>query len=218
MTLSTDEESPLQDISIQVLQEAYAELGYELQIIRTSNARSLVYANEGRTDGEVSRVRGLERNFKNLVRVPVAINVLDVRAFSNAPVIRVSTWESLRGYKLICVKGARLVELNLSALNIDCYYAMRFTQAINMLSAERGDIAVLAKVNGMQAVKALGLSNKILMGESLYKKGLYHYLNKKNADIVLQVQSALARMHERGRIKEIRSNYIKEHALFIDRF
>lgn len=209
LILSTAEGSAVQDISIQVLQEAYAEIGYELQIIRTANVRSLLLANEGRTDGEVSRVVGMEVEFKNLQRVPVAVNILDIRAFTKIPGIDVPSWESLRGYNVLSVKGSKQVELRLTERNINCYYAAQFAQAINMLYAGRGDVAILPDVNGKQAIKEQGLSGIVMADESLEKINLYHYLNTKHAAIMPRVESALRRMQLRGRIKEIREHYLK---------
>lgn len=209
LVLSTAEESAIQEISVQVLQEAYAEIGYELHIIRTANARSLMLANEGRTDGEVSRVKAMETEFTNLVRVPVAVNKLDIRAFTKNPTIKISDWESLRGYNVICVKGGKFVERSLMSHNIDCYYVTQFAQAIYMLDAGRGDVAILPGVNGMQAIRQKGLTDILVSDNSLYKVGLYHYLHKKHAALLPKIESALAGMRERGRIREIRAQYLK---------
>ena len=209
LVFSTAEESAIQDISVQVLREAYAEIGYELEIVRTSNARSLMLANQGRTDGEVSRVQGIENEFSNLVRVPVTVNILDVRAFSKSPAVKVVNWEGLKGYRLICVKGSKLVERNLASREIECYFVTQFAQAINMLNAGRGDIAILPEVNGLQAIKHLNLPGIGMTESSLHRAGLYHYLNIKHQGLVAKINSALQRMQARGRIKQIRAEYLK---------
>ena len=216
LIVSTAEESAIQEISIQVLQEAYADIGYTLHVLRTANARSLMLANEGRTDGEVSRVRGVEEEFTNLVRVPVAVNKLDIRAFTKNSAIKISGWDSLRGYNLICVKGGKLVERYLAAHNIDCYYVTQFSQAVRMLHAGRGDIALLPEVNGMQAIKQKGLTGVIMSDVSLHTAGLYHYLHRKHVALIPEIESSLKRMRERGRIKAIRADYLKRQVVHND--
>jgi polar amino acid transport system substrate-binding protein len=213
LIVSTAEESPIQEVSIQVLQEAYAEIGYKLHILRTANARSLMMANEGRTDGEVSRIRDMDDEFTNLVRVPVAVNKLDIRAFTKNPAIKISGWEDLRGYNLICVNGAKLVERNLAARNIDCYYVTQFSQAVHMLHAGRADIAIMPEVNGMHAIKQKGLTGIVMSDNSLHTAGLYHYLHKKHMTLIPKIESALKRMRERGRIKAIRADYLKSQVV-----
>ena len=65
---------PITDISRQVLLEAYQRMGIEIQTQQFPSVRSLVTANSGKTDGELGRIKGIEADYPNLLRVPVVIN------------------------------------------------------------------------------------------------------------------------------------------------
>lgn len=65
------ENDPASDIAEQVLKQAYLRLGLQLQVKKLPGERSLYGANNGETDGELYRKIGMERDYPNLVIIPV---------------------------------------------------------------------------------------------------------------------------------------------------
>jgi len=70
-------DDPAATISEMVLREAYRRLGRTLVVHQLPGERSLVYANEGKMDGELYRKLGLDRDYPNLVIVPVPLLTFD---------------------------------------------------------------------------------------------------------------------------------------------
>ncbi|WP_339772520.1 hypothetical protein [uncultured Paraglaciecola sp.] len=81
LVFSTGSAAPIQKISAQVLREAYYNIGFHIRVEPLPIARSLILSNKGYFDGELSRVEGIDKEFRNLLRVPVAINFIEAYAF-----------------------------------------------------------------------------------------------------------------------------------------
>jgi hypothetical protein len=211
MVFSTGEGATIQDISVLVLIEAYKKIGYDIEIRRLPNARALMSSNLGKVDGEVSRIKGINKKFTNLIRVPIAINFLEGYAFSKNPSLEITNWESLRKYKLVCVRGVKFVEANLSKHNIDCHEVTLFTQAVKLLQIDRFEAAVFPKINGICAIREAKVEDIKPVGNPLIKTKLYHYLHKKNSHRVNKIQMVLEEMEKSGRIAEIRADYTQKN-------
>ncbi len=209
VVLSTSENSPIQDISVEVLSEAYQRLGYALDIRRVPNVRSLWLANSGQVDGEVSRIAGMEQEHEQLIRVPVAINRVEVAAFRINGAPGIERWEDLAGLQLVCVKGSRVVEKHLAAHKLPCQSVTHFPQSILMLQKGRVQVAVIPRVNGLAAIKSLGASDIVVSDQILAQEPLYHYLHRQHAALVPRLSEVLQEMAQSGRIEEIRSAYLE---------
>lgn len=185
LVFAISEGSRLQDISTQVLREAYQGIGYDIRILRLPNKRALLTSNLGvEVDGEVSRVEGVEARFESLIRVPVAINYIDGVAFSKRDDIAINGWDSLKPYSLVVVRGVIFVEQNLTDHKLDYHEVSLFTHAIKMLQAGRSDVAILPRVNGLDAIRSSMITDIKPRGKVLTRVALYHYLHRKNADLL----------------------------------
>jgi len=211
LVFSTAADAAIQEISEQVLREAYHNIGYSIRVEQHPNARSLIMSNSGKFDGELSRIAGIDKEFPNLIPVPVAINVNEGVAFTKNKDMTISDWESLRPYRLACVLGVQVIRLALIERNIDCYYVATHEQTLQMLDLGRVDIALIPKINGLCVLRRSKLSGITISGEPLKTENLYHFLHKKNTELIPMIREELLKMELSGRIIEIRKAYIKAH-------
>jgi len=210
----TSENAPVQDISEKVLIEAYHQIGYAIDVQRLPNVRALKMSKRGNSDGELSRIKGIDIHNTKLIRVPVAINIIEGHAFfkkRDLSPLTITDWDSLRIYKLSCVRGIRFIEIHLQKSNMNCQYVTLFTQAINLLTNGRIDIAVLPKLNALHAIEELSAIGIVTTHEPLIKLDLYHYLNVKHIDIVPRLTAVLLAMTKNGRTDEIREQFIAQY-------
>jgi polar amino acid transport system substrate-binding protein len=211
LAFSAPKEGVIQDISANVLIEAYRKIGYDVKVKRFPNARSLVLSNNGDVDGEVSRIKGINKKHNNLIRIPITVNFLEGYAFAKKASILVTNWESLKEYNLLCVRGIKFVEFNLAKRNINCHHVTLFSQAVKMLQLGRYDVAIFPKISGISAIKKEKVKDVQAVGKPLIKIALYHYLHKKHKNIANAITTVLTEMEKKGRIKEIRDEYIRKH-------
>lgn len=212
LIISAPKGAKIQGISEEVLKEAYNKIGYDIKVEYIPNTRSLIMANSGNYDAEMSRVEGIDNKFKNMLRIPVPINYLEAYAFSKKN-ININDWKDLNKYSLGCVRGVKFIEQKLRNEKIDCSYVTFYSQIIKMLRFDRIEIAVIPRINGMNQIKEEKAKDIHLIEPALEKANLYHYLNKKHSEIAPKLKDVLLEMEKSGRIKEIREKFLLKNNL-----
>ncbi len=213
LIFSLGEESPIQKISFDVLKKAYKKIGYDIESKYYPYERALITSNAGEVDGELSRIKGIHKKYKNLIPITIPINFIEGYAFSWNKNLSVKNWDSLKEYNNLCVIGIKFVEKNLRQRGISCAEVAGVTQTLKMLEKKRYEVVVLPKINGISGLRKTGIVDVQLVGNRLIKINLYHYLHKKNKEIVNKLQAVLLEMERSGRISKIREACIKKYKL-----
>ena len=180
-----------------IMREAYRRLGHSLKVLRFPGARALVEANTGNVDGELFRVGGVEKNFENLIRVPLNISSVELVAFTKNKVFPLTGWESLLPYSVGYRIGIKAVEQNIPD-EIIVEPVATYRQVFLMLDTGRTDVAIASRTAGMEAIQALGLKEITSLEPPLRTMKLYHYLNVKNKVLVAPLIAVLQTMKEEG--------------------
>ncbi|MEJ6000174.1 substrate-binding periplasmic protein [Paucibacter soli] len=178
--------------SEQLLRDAYRQLGIEIRIERMPGARSLLSANSGATDGELHRKAGLEHDYPNLIRVPVALQQYELVAFARDPDLDVSDWHRLRLLRVAYVRGMRIVEEHLA--DMQPMPVASLTQAFQMLRRGRVDLVLANRVSGMTIAHSLGADRVVALEPPLAAFPVFHYLNKRHAELADPLAAALRRV------------------------
>jgi len=196
------------DISIQVLKEAYKEIGYEVKYLPLPGARALHTSNSGEVDGELFRIANVEKKYENLIPVPTPINVLQGIVFSKRNDIQINGWKSLKPYKIGIQIGIKFVERGTKGFNVVAVESNE--QVFKMLNSGRVDIAVVAYTNGVKVLNKLKFIDIVSLSPPVQEYKLYHYLHKRHKDLVPKLDFVLQNMKKTGRIKQIRKEIIKD--------
>ena len=204
--LATPENASIQDISIKILQKAYDKLGYQLVVHKLPNLRSLISANNGEYDGEVSRIANLSSIYPNLHAVPTAINAINIVALGQLDSANIHRIEDIRDDPL-CVRGIIIVEKLVSANHIECHFVVNIIQALTMVSLGRAKYALLPETNARISLLHLPVSNVHIVSPVLHSEALYHYLHEKNLSLVEPLDKILSEMRSSGEIDQILSDY-----------
>lgn len=209
LNFSCIEETPDIEISRMVLAEAYRKLGIEIQIQRMPGLRSLIYANEGLTDGELFRAEGIEQDYVNLVRIKVPINTVDVVVVTKDVSFEVSDWQSLKPYHIGVQSGITFIESNISKIEgLKVARVKSSSQLLRMLENDRIDVVIAPRVSTILSLADLKLNNINILEPPLQILPLYHYLNKKHQSLVDELEDVLRRMEVEGEIQRIRDEYV----------
>lgn len=199
---------PATTIAEQVLTEAYKRLGMVLQVQKYPGERSLVSANDGSTDGELYRKVGMERDYPNLIIVPVPLQTYEIVIFTRGTSFIVNGWESLRPFTVGYVRGIKIVEQSTLGMRTEPVPTMQ--QAFQKMVMGRTDVVVGNRNSGLAAVKALKLDDVRIMTPSLASFPVYHYLNKKHEALVPRLTAVLAQMQKDKVIERIQKAVLGE--------
>ena len=209
LNFSCIEETPDIEISRLVLAEAYGRLGIDITIQELPGLRALIYANEGLTDGELFRAKGIEDEYTNLVRIQVPINTVDVVVVTKSFFFKVNGWQSLKQYSIGIQSGITFIESIIS--NIEGLKVIRVknsSQLLGMLENERIDIVVAPRISALLSLSDLKSKTITILEPPLQIMPLFHYLNKKHQSLVPVLEDVLQKMEDEGEIQRIRDDYI----------
>lgn len=209
LTFSAPEKASVQSISFLVLQQAYDTLGYDIKTVEYPNVRSLLMADSGVVDGELSRISGLQNKFENLIEVPTPVNSLKLVVFGKSINGVSVTLEQLKETKLSCVRGVKIIESIVAREKLTCTYFNHVDQAIQVVDRDRLKWALLPQINGKSAIRELELKDIQEVSLPLDSKTLHHYLHLNNRELIAPLEQVLTEMTVSGQIDLIRDRFIK---------
>lgn len=197
-------------VSLQVLKAAYGRLGIEAVGKLEPEGRSLADSTEGYLDGEVHRIEGTERDFPELIRIPVPINKHEGVAFAYRNDIAVEGWESLEGYRVGRLIGIVFAENGLQ--NMSNVTALPdINKLFDLLVAGRLDVVVYVRDGLVSQQKRLQDEQLHIIEPPLIVEPLYHYLHTNHKALVPRITRVLQQMQADGEIKRIQEQAERDY-------
>ncbi len=186
----------------EVLREAYKRIGYDVQITMLPAKRSLISANQGKTDGDIARIEGTDEVYPDLIMVPTPVVDFQGFAFTKSVTKEIREWSDLKGLRVGVVRGIRYSTIGTEGLNP--FFANDYNQLFRLLVGDRIDVAIAGQSQGQLEIQKNFKNRGIRkIGHPLYKKPLYHFVHKKNKDLVVRLNDNLSDMAEKGEIDTI---------------
>ncbi|MEH6476209.1 MAG: transporter substrate-binding domain-containing protein [Sneathiella sp.] len=189
--------------------EAYRQLGLNIEFQELPCRRSLIEANAGRFDGEVARIRGVTKNYENLLQLESPTILIEGVAFSRKYDLSVTKWADLSGFTIGIVRGELYAEKGTAGLNptvVDSY-----DQLLSLVALGRLDIGVAIKRDfeiseNSAKFKDYGLK---IVSEPLFSAPLFHLVHKKNKLLVKDLNKIFKKMWDSGETRKIHTNTMK---------
>ncbi len=200
LVFSQIEGSPLQTRSAKMLTVLYGKLGIEVSFEILPARRALESSNSGKTDGEVFRIKSLYKRYPNLIQVPTILHTFNGYAYTmNGQII--NSWEDMRPYRIGLMHGVVWAEKGTEGYNV--VRLLGYRELLDKLLSGGIDIVIGTEFSFNLEVNRLGITTKFYRGKSLRSLSVYHYLHKKNASLVDQVDAEIKSMTKSGDIERI---------------
>jgi len=191
LRLATTPDEPTHVLAQQILELAYARAGIQVEFVEMPFLRSLARSNGGYLDGEVARLTVIEKDYPNLVRIPVKLFDISTFAYATSPVPEVRTWLDLKDKRLGLELGVVLTD--------------RATEGLSRtFSSSQRQLAMMLRRGGVDLVVYSGMK---IFGEPEFKfyrsaplqtESMYHYLHQRKARFIPPPDEGTAGL-ERGR-------------------
>ncbi len=196
-------------MSVAILTEAHERINIKLRVEYVPATRALLMANEGAADGEVCRIKGINKEFTNLVRVDPSYISMQSNVFTKDLKFTVEGWHSLKPYKIGIHRGHIYAEN--ATRGFDVTSVAHDEQLLLMLDSGRLDMAIIVMIDGLMGIKNLNLERRIKIIEPpISNIPLYLYLHKKNVHLISKIGTSLREMIEKGRTKEIIKEFLSK--------
>lgn len=203
--LNTDNQKGFMD---EVAAEAFRRINVKLQTVHLPAERGLKYSNRGIIDGELVRVKGIDKRYTNLIRVPEKIMDWEFVTFSYKPVSLANGWKDLSGKSVAHINGWKILEKNIPA-NSEVIRVSNVDYLFNLLRRNRTDYAIYEKWGGKYLLSMMSMNDVILGQPPLAVKEVFIYLHKKHKALVPQLTKALVSMKKDGSYKKLVNKHLK---------
>ncbi len=210
LRLSAAENLPYWEVRAErVVREAYRRLNIAVEVTQLPTNRALQESNAGMYDGDLARVSSIEADFPSLLRVPTKIaDYVIVPVVLKVPTANVSTYAALRdsGLRIGTPLGMRASVDQLRGAKLET--PTNLGSLLEMLAAGRIDVAVMPKgllKSSLASLTPTAQKNLHTAVELMpvASQPLYHYLHRKNGDLITPLDGELKKMTEDGSIKRI---------------
>ncbi|MBN9671194.1 hypothetical protein [Roseibium aggregatum] len=190
--------------AVEVLRDAYADLGIAIDVSFEKASRSILNAAAGKSDGEVVRIDLIGDRYPSLVRVDVPLAAMATYGFTNRPELETLSGEALKNYRAGYVRGALFAE-NAAKGSKEVWAVENPSQLFAMLNQGRLDIAYAAEAPARKIITRLGADDIYPLSATLKHYSFYHYLHERHRDLVPLVEDALRRRLPAGDSEDNRS-------------
>ena len=190
-----------------VTREALRRIGYKLIINRQPAERGLRSVNKGILDGEMSRVKGINKIYPNLIRVEEKIMNWDFVVFSKKEIPLDSGWSALKNKNVSFINGWKILEKNVPQ-SARVTKTKNSDQLFNLVKKNRTDFVIYEHWGGRFVIKRLGLNDIKKREPALASKEMYIYLHKKHSALIPKLSAALSEMKKNGSYKKLEEKFL----------
>jgi len=194
----------------EVATEAFHRIGIRLETTRLPAERGLKSANSGLEDGEMSRVAGLDKIYKNLVRVPEKIMDWEFVAFAYNPISLEQGWSALSGKSVAHINGWKILEKNVPA-EAEVTRTAGAESLFKLLRKKRTDFILYERWGGHYKLEKLAMTDVQRCAEPLIVKKMYIYLHKKHKELVPKLAKAMAAMKADGSYEKLFKKHLQPY-------
>ena len=198
-------------VGADIVMEAHERIGLKLTVKHYPAKRALELSNEGITDGEIGRIRTINEQYPNLVRVEPPIYSHESYIFTKDIEFRVDGWSSLKPYRIGIHRGHQYAVDGTAGMNVKQIDSDK--QLLKMVDMGRLDVAVVNLLDAQKIIRDENLQGKLKMLEpAISVLPLYLYLHKSKAHLIPKISKSLQEMVDSGRLKEITQESLAKHS------
>lgn len=202
--LNTDDQSGFMD---ELVTEAFRRMNVTLHTIRLPAERALKNGNNGLIDGEMSRIKGLEKKYPNFIRVPEKLMDWEFVIFSYKPMMLDHGWSSLSQKSVAHINGWKILENNIPS-TAEVTRTVDADALFDLLKNKRTDYVIYELWGGRYKVRKKAIKGIKIFDKALVIREMFVYLHKKHKDLVPKLAASLAEMKKDGSYQRLVNKHL----------
>jgi polar amino acid transport system substrate-binding protein len=177
--------------------EVFRRIGMAAEAVQYSaSERAMINANNGVDDGVAMRIKGLEREYPNLVRIDEKVIDNEFVAYASRVQFETTGFESLRNHHVAYIIGWKVFKPVLPAGKA-VTLAKNSDQLFSLLENDRADVILFERWQGAHILRERGIKAHLLW-PPLVSTEMFMYLHSKHAHLVEPAARALRTMKADG--------------------
>ncbi|MCC7310648.1 MAG: transporter substrate-binding domain-containing protein [Sulfuritalea sp.] len=182
--------------------EVFRRIGMKAEVqVYEASERAMQNANGGIDDGIAMRIKGLEAQYPNLIRVPEKVIDNDFVAYSRKHNFPTRNWDALAYYHVAHIIGWKVFE-NALGERKDVTRVRNVEQLFELLRQDRADVILYERWQGLWWSRQMALEARLLE-PPLASQEMFIYLHRKHEPLVGKVATTLAAMKKDGSYKRL---------------
>jgi len=190
-----------------VVKEAFRRIGITLQTSSLPAERGLKNSNNGSIDGEMSRVKGIDKVYTNLIRVPEKIMDWEFVVFSEKVIDLSQGWKVFSGKSVSHINGWKILEKNIPN-DAEVTKTSNIDELFSLLRKKRTDYVIYEKWAGHYMLRKMPANNIGQHKSTLLVKEVFIYLHKKHKSIVSKLSKSLENMKRDGSYQRLVNKHL----------
>ena len=177
------------------VEDVYRNIGINVKVKTYPGLRSLLEANIGNLDGEVSRIKGLESEYSNLIMLKPAIFTMEHLALTRNKNLVISKIADFKQYRTSTVLGIKWQEELSKKIGSSVFRSNQ--KAIELLCADRLDIVIGDRLPLEEILKSLPKEKREqlhFISIPIPNNFLYHYIHKRHKDLAPKIEQSIEKV------------------------
>ena len=183
-----------------IVKQMFERVGLQAKTVVLPSERSLVNADKGVDDGNIARIKGIEKKYKNLLMVPEKVIDFDFIVFSKNKYLNISDWRSLQPWNVAYINGWKVFEKNVRFYK-SLVHARDSKQLFKLLKSDRVDLVLYDYWSGQWELQ--NQKGIYSLHPPLASYELYLYINKRHKHLLDKLATALRDMKQDGSYQKI---------------
>jgi len=185
-----------------LIPEVFRRIGIEAEAVQyDASARANINANNGIDDGVAMRVRGLDKDFPNLIRIDEKVIDNEFVAFTLRHDFATTDFETLRPYEVAYIAGWKVFDDHILP-GTPVTKTPNAEQLFGLLAGGRADVVLFERWQGQYLLRQGRLPARMLH-PPLVSTEMFLYLHKKHAALVEPAARALRAMKSDGSYRNL---------------
>lgn len=177
--------------------EVFRRIGVAAEATQYSaSERAMINANNGIDDGVAMRIKGLEKEYPNLVRIDEKVLDNEFVAYASKANFATTGFDTLRNHHVAYIIGWKVFETALPAGNA-VTLAKDSGQLFSLLENDRADVILFERWQGAYILRERGIQAHLLL-PPLVSTEMFMYLHGRHAHLAEPAARALRAMKADG--------------------
>ena len=213
LVFATHSRAPLSLYLKEVIQEALKPYSIEVEVLELPGSRVIRQVNNGRIDGDLSRVKNFvdvsDYRISNYRIVNESIVLTEIVMITLAPkeIVEPMTWKTINQGTVAFLRGSKTRRKNLEVKN-----RVPLTsnlQVLEMVANERADSAIMfASVARSLLKQDAELNEKLIIQKNaVMSYPLFIYLNKKHSQLIPKLKHSIRQLKSNGFLQNTAKKY-----------
>ena len=187
--------------SAMVMGRIYRQLQVDWRLLRIPTDDAISGANSGVVDGELVRIKGVEDSLSRLQRIPYPIARIKLIAYTAEGSDAVTNIADLAERSIAVIRGVALTDGLTKGQ--ERHYADTVEGLFRLMETNQADIVLTFRLDAELYLQSIDQQSRYVASEPLMEVEMFHYLHKRNADLIDRVSRHMQRLEQTGELERM---------------